>query len=55
MKKKVVFFMILTTLICLDGCGVYWKGRTPEYEKLRIPAQIPQRSTRSLLRKPMFL
>ncbi len=35
MKKKVVFFMILTTLICLDGCGVYWKGRTPEYEKLR--------------------
>ena len=35
MKKKVVFFTILTTLICLDGCGIYWKGRTPEYEKFR--------------------
>ena len=35
MKKKVVFFTILTTLICLDSCGIYWKGRTPEYEKFR--------------------
>ena len=35
MKKKVVFFTILTTLICLDGCGIHWKGRTPEYEKFR--------------------
>lgn len=35
MKKKVVFFMILTTLICLDGCGIHWKGRIPEYKKFR--------------------
>ena len=55
MKKKVIFFVILTTLICLDGCGIYWKGRTPEYEKFRIPVRIPRRSSRSPLRKRMFL
>ena len=30
MKKKAALFMILTTLTCLEGCGIYWKGRIPE-------------------------
>lgn len=33
MKKKAAFFMILITLTCLEGCGIYWKGQIPEYEK----------------------
>ena len=27
--------MILTTLTCLEGCGIYLKGRIPEYEKFQ--------------------
>ena len=35
MKKKIIFFVILAAITCLDGCGIYWKGRTPEYEKFQ--------------------